>query len=138
MVSNLLSYLLQCLSKKIENIYILAMLIYQLLKSEYPFCSKISSIYKMRKCYYEWKDGKFITHQITKTIRNKWNILLKFKTEGRAQQYWRQLCKKWRGYSITCFPISLRMISAGLSQSLKVKFLIKAFCSTGSCLINHN
>ena len=42
MVSNLLSYLLQCLSKKIENIYILAMLIYQLLKSEYPFCGKIS------------------------------------------------------------------------------------------------
>ena len=43
MVSNLLSCLLRCLSKGIENIYILAMLIYQLLKSEYPFCGKISS-----------------------------------------------------------------------------------------------
>ena len=47
MVLNSLSCLLRCLSKGIENIYILAMLIYQLLKSEYPFCGKISLLYKI-------------------------------------------------------------------------------------------
>ena len=32
------------------------------------------------------RDGKVISHQITKKSRNKWDLLYKFMTEGRAQK----------------------------------------------------
>ena len=57
--------------------------------------------------------GKFRSHQITKKRRNRWYLLYKSMTEGRAQKWWRKLCKYWKGYSRACFPSSLKMGSRG-------------------------